>query len=176
MVGSKCAVASENLPSRSAVKSSSTRILSLAFAGIDPLTIASNMKIATSRNVRNFAMPARFAYRIFVFNKADASTKKERPGKPGLTHRLNCGLRLVREDHLQLFHNFFFWMSLGDRQFLDEQRTRGVEHLALAERQFLVALEHQQIAQHLGDFQWRSGFDLFGVFAVTTVPGLGIDL
>ena len=43
-------------------------------------------------------------------------------------------------------------MSLGDGEFLDQQAARRIEHLALAERQFLIALEHQQVAQNLGDF------------------------
>src|SRR5271155_4209180 len=67
-------------------------------------------------------------------------------------------------------------MRLSDRQFLDEQGARRVEHLAFAERQFLVALEHQQIAQDLCNFQWRTGLDLFRVLAIAPVPRLRIYL
>src|SRR5580700_5749015 len=116
------------------------------------------------------------AERVGMLNRERRYALKKKAGRKSRPDLRTWWTQLIREDHLQLFHDFFFWMSLGDRQFLDQQRTRRVEHLALAERQFLVALQHQQIAQHLGDFEWRTGFDLFGVFAVATVPRLRIDL
>src|SRR5690349_10706023 len=45
------------------------------------------------------------------------------------------------EDLLQIRLDVLFGADLGERQLLDEQRARRVEHLALAERQVLVALE-----------------------------------
>jgi hypothetical protein len=62
-------------------------------------------------------------------------------------------VRLVREDRFELFHDFFFRMSLGDGEFLDQQAARGIKHLALAEGQLLVAFEHQQVAQDFRDFE-----------------------
>src|SRR5258707_13621899 len=60
-------------------------------------------------------------------------------------------------------------MGLGDRKFLDQQAARRIEHLALTEGEFLITLEHQQIAQNLGDFERRTGLNLFGIFAVAAV-------
>src|SRR5271155_289497 len=105
-----------------------------------------------------------------------AQKRKGRAKIPASTFRLKRFRQLVREDRLQLFHDLFFRMSLGDRQFLDEQGSRSVEHLALAERQFLVALKHEQIAQHLCDFQRRTRLDFFRVLAVAAIPRLRIDL
>ena len=78
----------------------------------------------------------------------------------------------------QLFHDLFFGMGARDRKLFDQQITRGVEHLSLAERKLLVAFENEQIAQHFGDFKDRTGLDFLGVFAITPVPGLlvGFDL
>src|SRR5512146_2274621 len=56
---------------------------------------------------------------------------------------------LIGEHHLELFHDLLFRMRLGDGQFLNQQAACRVEHLALAEGQFLVALEYQQVAQDL---------------------------
>src|ERR1700722_978090 len=67
-------------------------------------------------------------------------------------------------------------MRLGDGEFLDQQAARGIEHLALAEGEFLIALEDQQIAENLGDFERRTGLYLFGIFAIAAVPGLRIAL
>src|SRR5581483_3276864 len=88
--------------------------------------------------------------------------------------RVSKSERSVGEDRLELFHDLLLGMGLGDGELLNQQAARGVEHLALAERQLLVALEHQQIAQHLGDLQRRSGLDLLSVFAIAAVPGLGV--
>ena len=53
-------------------------------------------------------------------------------------HRYRTQLTpLIGEDGLELLHDLFLRMSLGDGQFLDQQATRRIEHLALAERQFL---------------------------------------
>src|SRR6478672_8264200 len=79
----------------------------------------------------------------------------------------------VGEHNFELFHDLLFWMSLRDGQFLDQQAARRVEHLALTERQLLVALEHQQITQDLSNLERRAGFDLFRVFAITPIPRLG---
>src|SRR6202041_1919527 len=102
-------------------------------------------------------------------NEALRQKRRGREKNPGLTCKRFMNARLVREDHLQLFHDLFFRMSLGDRQFLDEQGSRRVEHLALAERQLLVALEDEQIAQHLCNFQRRTSVDFFRVFAIPAV-------
>src|SRR5258708_35549159 len=66
-------------------------------------------------------------------------------------------------------------MGLGDRKFLDQQAARRIEHLALTEGEFLITLEHQQIAQNLGDFERRAGLNLFGIFAVAADPGFRIS-
>src|ERR1700751_2834885 len=73
---------------------------------------------------------------------------------------------LIGKHDLQLFHDLLFRMSLGDREFLDQQAARRVEHLALTERQLLVTLEHQQVAQDLGDLERRAGLNFFSVLAV----------
>src|ERR1700687_544150 len=84
----------------------------------------------------------------------------------------------VGEHHLELFHDLLFGISFREGEFLHQQAARRVEHLAFAERKFLVAFEYQQIAQNLGDLQRRTGLNLFGVFPVAPVPGLsiGVDL
>src|SRR6185369_5126162 len=81
----------------------------------------------------------------------------------------------VREDRLQLLHDLVLGMRLRDRELLHEQIARGVEHLALAERELFVALQHEKIAQDFGDLENRSGLDLFRVLAVAPIPGLLID-
>src|SRR5436190_2497120 len=82
---------------------------------------------------------------------------------------------LSREDAIQLLFDLHFLRLRRDRDLLDQQRARRVQHLALAERQFLVTLEPLQIAQHLGDLEDRAGLDLLHVLAVAAVPGLALD-
>src|SRR5215467_16158810 len=64
---------------------------------------------------------------------------------------------------------------LGEAELLDQQRAGGVEHLPLAEREVLVALEQIEVAEHLGDLEHRAGLDLLHVLPVPAVPGGGID-
>ena len=53
------------------------------------------------------------------------------------------------------------------------KRLRAVsEHLPLAERKLLIALQNEKVAQYFCDLEDRSGFDFFGVFAIAAVPGL----
>src|SRR5207249_4352702 len=82
----------------------------------------------------------------------------------------------VGEDAPELLHDLFLAVRLGDGELLHEEVPRRVEHLALAEGELLVALQDEQVAQHLGDFQDAPGLDLLRVFPITAVPGLLIDL
>src|SRR5271154_1468438 len=81
---------------------------------------------------------------------------------------------LIGEDGLEFLHDLLFRMSLGDGKFLDQEAARRIEHLALAEGEFLVTLKHQQVAQDLGNFERRPGFDLLGVLTIAAIPGLRI--
>src|SRR5579884_1762640 len=92
------------------------------------------------------------------------SKKKDRSAFRSFPEHRSASLKpSVGEDALELFHDLLFRMRLGDRELLDEQAACRIEHLALSEREFLVALQHQQITQHLGDLKRRTGFDLLGV-------------
>src|SRR3954463_8894433 len=83
---------------------------------------------------------------------------------------------LVREENsFDLVFDFFFGLLAGDRDLFDDQRARGVEHAALAERQLLVRLQAIQIAQHLCHVVDRARLDLVHETAVAAVPGLGIE-
>src|SRR5580698_590447 len=86
--------------------------------------------------------------------------------------RINCS---AREDTIQLLFDLYFLGFGGDRDLLDQERARGVEHLALAEGELFVPLEALQIAQDLGDLEDRPGLDLLHVLAVAAVPGLSLD-
>src|SRR6266446_7400495 len=79
------------------------------------------------------------------------------------------------EDLLQVRLDVVFVDALRQRQLLDEQVARGVEHLALAERQVLVELEQVEVAQHFRDLEHGARLDLLHVLAVAAVPSGGID-
>src|SRR5262249_43448645 len=83
---------------------------------------------------------------------------------------------LVGEDAAQLLHDLLFGVRLGDRKFLDEQVARRIEHLPFSERELLVPLQHEEVTQHLGDFEHAAGLDLLCVLPVAAVPGLLVDL
>src|SRR5262245_32711479 len=83
---------------------------------------------------------------------------------------------LVSEDAAQLLHDLLFGVRLGDRKFLDEQVARRIEHLPFSERELLVPLQHEEVTQHLGDFEHAAGLDLLCVLPVAAVPGLLVDL
>src|SRR5262249_62271991 len=70
------------------------------------------------------------------------------------------------EDLLQVALDLVLGALLGETELLDQQRPRGVEHLPLAERQVLVALEQVEVAEHLGDLEHRAGLDLLHVLPV----------
>src|SRR6266568_4026759 len=79
------------------------------------------------------------------------------------------------EDLLQVRLDVVFVDALRQRQLLDEQVARGVEHLALAEREVLVELEQVEVAQHFRDLEHGARLDLLHVLAVAPVPSSGID-
>src|SRR5205807_931543 len=79
------------------------------------------------------------------------------------------------EDLLQVRLDLVLVHALRERQLLDEEVARGVEHLALAEREVLVELQEIQVAQHFGDLEHGACLDLLHVLAVAAVPGGGID-
>src|SRR5256885_7859930 len=74
------------------------------------------------------------------------------------------------EDRLQVALDLVLVDALGQRQLLDEEITRCVKHLALAEAQVLVELEQIQVAQHLGDLEDGAGLDLLHVLPVPADP------
>src|SRR5262249_61341075 len=76
----------------------------------------------------------------------------------------------VGKDASQLLHDLFFAEGLRDRELLHEEVAGGVEHLSFPERQLLVALEHEQVAEHLGDLENAAGLDLLGGLPVTVEP------
>src|SRR5579862_3298603 len=59
----------------------------------------------------------------------------------------------AREDPIELLLDLHFLRLRRDGDLLDEERARRVEHLPLAERQLLVALETLQVTEHLGDLE-----------------------
>src|SRR5262249_24316831 len=59
---------------------------------------------------------------------------------------------------------------------LHQEVACGVEHLALAEGELLVTLQHEQVTEHLGDLEHAARLDLFGVLPVAPVPRLLVDL
>src|SRR5262249_23654069 len=77
--------------------------------------------------------------------------------------------RLMGKDIAQLFHDLLFRMRASDRQFLYEQVAGGIEHLAFAERQLLIAFEDKQITQYRGNLQHRARLDLFRILTVAAV-------
>src|SRR6266852_1378710 len=79
------------------------------------------------------------------------------------------------EDLLQVRLDVVFVDALRQRQLLDEEVARGVEHLALTKRKVLVELEQVEVAQHFRDLEHGARLDLLHVLAVPAVPGGGID-
>src|SRR5712671_5522813 len=79
------------------------------------------------------------------------------------------------EDLLQVRLDVVFVDALRERQLLDEEVARGIEHLPLAEREVLVELEQVEVAQHFRDLEHGAGLDLLHVLAIAAVPGGGID-
>src|SRR5258708_37031226 len=77
------------------------------------------------------------------------------------------------EDGLQVQLDLVLIDALGERQLLDEEVARRVEHLALAEAQVLVELEQVQVAQHLRDLEHGAGLDLLHILAIAAVAGGG---
>src|SRR5215467_3526174 len=84
-------------------------------------------------------------------------------------------LRSAGEDAVQLLLDLDLFRLRRDGDLFDQKRARGVEHLALAERQLLVALESLQVAEDLGDLEDRTGLDLLHVLAIAAVPRLTFD-
>src|SRR5262245_54758329 len=67
-------------------------------------------------------------------------------------------------------------MRTCDRKFFNKQITRCIQHFAFAERKFLVSFENEEVPKHSGNLENRSCFDLLGVFAIASIPGLLIEL
>src|SRR5713226_2352281 len=81
----------------------------------------------------------------------------------------------VSEDMTQLFQNLFFRVGASNGKLLDQKIPRGIEHFALPEGKLLVSLENKKVAQHLGNFQNRAGFDFLRVFSIAPIPSLLIS-
>src|SRR6267143_3752672 len=79
------------------------------------------------------------------------------------------------EDLLQVRLDVVFVDALRQRQLLDEEVARGVEHLPLTERKVLVELEQVEVAQHFRDLEHGARLDLLHVLAVAAVPGGRVD-
>src|SRR5687767_11285058 len=77
---------------------------------------------------------------------------------------------------LELLLDLFFRPLLSDSELLHDQLLGVVEHLALAKRQDLAALETVEIAIDLGDVEQRAGLDLLHETAIAAVPGLLVDV
>src|ERR1041384_2693938 len=108
------------------------------------------------------------------------------PTRPGRIGTKSCfspvrvlktrrGKRSTIKDGLQVALDIVFIHALGQRQLLDEEIARRVEHLALAEAQVLVELEQVQIAKNFRDFKDGAGLDLLHVLPVPAVPGGGAE-
>src|SRR2546428_8615549 len=93
---------------------------------------------------------------------------------PGPSHPLGTrdGPWSVGEDAPELLHDPLLAVRLRDRELLHEEVAGRVEHLALAEGELLVPLQHEEVAQHLGDLEHAAGLDLLGVFPVAAVSWL----
>src|SRR3989442_9739517 len=70
------------------------------------------------------------------------------------------------EDLLQVRLDVVFVDALRERQLLDEEVARGVEHLPLTERKVLVELEQVEVAQDFRDLEHGAGLDLLHVLAI----------
>src|SRR5947208_6059314 len=79
------------------------------------------------------------------------------------------------EDGLQIALDVVLVDALGQRELLDQEIPRRIEHLALAEAQILVELEQIEVAQHLRDLEHGAGLDLLHILAIAAVPSGGID-
>src|SRR3989442_4280647 len=79
------------------------------------------------------------------------------------------------EDLLQVRLDVVFVDALRERQLLDEEVARGVEHLPLTERKVLVELEQVEVAQDFRDLEHGAGLDLLHVLAIAAIPGGRID-
>src|ERR1041385_5166171 len=94
--------------------------------------------------------------------------RRSRPLVPGLCE-LRAGL-------LELLLDLLLGPLAGDGELLDDELLRVVEHLALAEREHLAALEPIQVAIDLGDVEQRAGLDLLHEAAIAAVPRLLVDV
>src|SRR2546426_567273 len=79
------------------------------------------------------------------------------------------------EDGLQIALDVVLVDALGQRELLDQEIPRRIEHLALAEAQILVELEQIEVAQHLRDLEHGAGLDLLHVLPVAAVPSGGVE-
>src|SRR5690242_2498610 len=84
-----------------------------------------------------------------------SSCRAEIEGCVGVTSGMPFG-----QDALQLLFYHRFLRLARDRQLLDHQIARSVEHAALAEGQRLGALEAGEVPEDLGHLEQRAGFDL----------------
>src|SRR5579871_216456 len=126
-----------------------------------PLLGPGRFRLAHSRVARKSENPARG-------QPAGVIATKARGGALG--QNTSAG-----EDAIELLLDLHFLRLRRHGDLLDQQRARGVQHLALAERQLLVALETLQVAEHLGDLEHRARLDLLHVLAIAAVPGLTLD-
>src|SRR5713101_6805291 len=92
-------------------------------------------------------------------------------------HRRTDGRRTLddTEDFFEIGLDLVLVTLLGQRELLDQQRTRGIQHFALAKGQILISLEEIQISKYFGDLENRAGLDLLHVFTIATVQGGGVD-
>src|SRR5690606_8802398 len=79
------------------------------------------------------------------------------------------------EDLLEVPLDVLLGAVLRQRELLDEQGARRVQHLPLPERELLVGTQAVEIPENLGDLEDRAGLDLFHVLAVSTVPRGDVD-
>src|SRR5215813_5682730 len=82
--------------------------------------------------------------------------------------------RSAVEDRFQVALDVILVDALGQRELLDQEVSRRIQHLALAEAEVLVELEEVEVSQHLGDLEHGSGLDLLHVLAIPPVPSGGI--
>src|SRR5438445_11332773 len=105
-------------------------------------------------------------------------TREAGGSTPGPSHPLGTrdGPRSVGEDAPELLHDLLLTVRFRDRELLHEEVAGGIEHLPLAEGELLVPLQHEEIAQHLGDLEHTAGLDLLVVLSVAAVPVLLVYL
>src|SRR5262245_29523712 len=109
-----------------------------------------------------FLSPAFLPDRKSSAARAASCAKMKKTPEGGSRRGFDGGDRVpsAGKDPVELLLDLVFLRLRGHGDLLDQQRTRRVQHLALAERQLLVALEPLQIPQHLGDLEHRAGLDL----------------